>query len=158
MYFEVPVFCGVVCATSLVREMLGQKSGVVYVTQDQIYTLLNGVHNLFDLSSKKKRTTTEDASKSVQQHDSEGELTVILNTKDVQKQICDAIIEKVSAPCEDPSSLRDDAFLYGRPSDEDLSTYHGVFVRRLTRDVRMVLCDVQVLAVRPKTHTVSLLL
>lgn len=192
MFFEVPVFCGVVCATSLVREMLGQKSGVVYVTEDQIYTLLNGVHNLLDLSQKpkdpnnnnnKKPKKEKKAAAQIVDRDAfgdieaveetgyeyddddedefgtgAGELTVILNTKDVQKQICDAIIDKVCAPCEDPSSLRDDAFLFGRPNDDSLITYHGVFVRRLTRDVRMVLCDVQVLAVRPKTHMVSLLL
>lgn len=145
LLYEVPVFCGAVCATSLVREMLASTSGIVFVTAEQIFTLLNGVHQLLDLTP-------------ANMHGTSGEPTVVLNVDEVQRDICQAVIQKVASACEDPTQIPDDAFLFGRPMDGDVSTYHGVFVRRLTRDVKAILCDVKVLAVKPKTVTTSLLL
>jgi len=143
IYFDVPIFLGLLSATALLRELQAKGNGVVYVTVPQIEQLLAGVHHLIDLN--------QDAP------------TYIINPHDIRAAIARAIILRASSPCEDPLSLKNDAFLYGYIEGE--GEYHGVFVNRLSKKVRSkaddseyVLCNVKVLAVQPTAHHMTFLL
>ena len=146
VFYDVPILLGLLSATSLIRELTSKKSGVVYMTEGQLFELLNGVHHLIDLDSS--------------------EPTTIINVPEIQREIAKAILLRASAPCDDIASLKDDAFLYGRPAASAAEeVYHGIFVARLTKkvnsktdDAEFVLTSVKVLAVRPRQLQVSLVL
>lgn len=144
IFFDVPIFLGLLSATALLREMQARKQGVVYITIPQIEQLLNGIHHLLDLN--------------------QSEHTVIINAHEIRKQIARAIVLRAASVCEDPQSLKSDAFLYGY-NEKETEPYHGVFVTRLTKkvnsrndDSEYVLCNVKVLAVKPKPQSMVLLL
>ena len=143
IFFDVPIFLGLLSATALIREMQAKGNGVVYVTVPQIEELLAGVHHLIDLNQAVP--------------------TYIINPLEIRKAIARAIVLRAASHCEDPKSLKNDAFLYGYVETED--EYHGVFVNRLSKkvsskadDSEYVLCNVKVLAVQPTAHHMTFLL
>jgi hypothetical protein len=149
-YYDVPIFLGTLNATLLMRELQAHKGGVVYVTEAQLMALLNGIEQLLDLGER--------------------EQTVIINAAQIQREVCRTVILRAATPCEDPQVIKESAFLYGKPglapageigpdgAPVQQATYHGIFVRRLTKDMQLILCHVRVLAVKPKmTHTTLLL-
>jgi hypothetical protein len=143
IYFEVPIYMGLLSATALLRELQAKGNGVVYVTLSQIEELLQGVHHLIDLDQPVP--------------------TYIINPEDIRKTIANQIKMTAASECEEPELLKNDAFLYGYlPSDEK---YYGVFVNRISKklsgkkdDSEYVLCYVKVLAVQPTAHHMAFLL
>jgi hypothetical protein len=142
IFYDVPIFLGMLGATALIRELQAKQQGVVYVTTSQIESLLNGVHHLIDLNAT--------------------EPSIIINTRDIVKSIAKAITLRAASQCEDPTSLKDEAFLYGRV--ETTEPYHGVFVKRLAKkkvrgnDGEVTLCNVKVLAVQARQSSMTLIL
>jgi hypothetical protein len=143
IFFDVPIYLGLLSATALLRELQAKGTGIVYVTMNQIEELLQGVHHLIDLDQTVP--------------------TYIVNPHEIRRTIANSIKITATSECEDPLSLKNDAFLYGYiPTEEK---YYGVFVNRIAKkvnsrkdDSEYVLCNVKVLAVQPTAHRMTFLL
>ena len=180
VFYDVPVYTGMVNATSLVREMSARGRPIVYATHKQLVSLLNGIESLFDFGT--------------------AEPPVVINAKEVQSSIAKAIELRAATECLDPSALPAESFLYGyRPDmnrERDVEAnmaasgmeasgkmaasavgdmgkggpsekvkYFGVYVKRLTKrlntkanDNDTLLTTARVLTVHPKEIISTLLL
>lgn len=108
--YDVPIFLDHVRSTNLMTALLNHKHRLVYATEKQVLTLLNGLTHLLAIP------------------DDKGD-HMVTNGPEIIKAATKALLSQCATICDDPNELYEDSFLFGETNDKH--TYYGIFVGRL---------------------------
>lgn len=117
---DVPVFMDLLASTNLMLEMAQHPQGLVYVTEQQVYSLVSGIHNMFDLHTPESSNNTSRNTE---------ERPMIANVSEITTAVTKAVLQQAGTPCDDISELDEAAFLYCDVNPKQ--QYFGLFMSRL---------------------------